>query len=110
MRMTVLEEKVRERVNAIIDPETGLTFGEMKLIRDLREKESGVIEIYFRPTSPFCPIAFKFAADIKNAALGVRGVIKVLVYCQDHVMGETINRILNEVNEPSQKGEVHKRS
>lgn len=105
--MTALEEKVRERVSSIIDPETGLTFGEMKLIRELKEKELGVIRIDFRPTSPFCPIALKFAVDIKDAALKVKGVNKALVYCKGHIMEEAINRIINEGEVYSQTKQTH---
>ena len=97
VNLTALEEKVKERINAIIDPETGLPFGEMRLIKKLEEKKPGIIRIVFRPTSPLCPIAVKLAFDIKNEALKVEGVDTVLVYCQDHMMEEMINRIVNEV-------------
>jgi len=93
--MTRLEDRVREAVNDIVDPETGMTFGEMRLISDLREKESGVVTIDFKPTSPFCPIALKLALDIKSAASNIEGVKRVLVYCRRHAMEETINRIVN---------------
>jgi len=93
--MKVLEEKVREKVNVIIDPETGLSFGEMKLIRGLKENEPGVVRIDFRPSSPICPIALKLALDIRDAALKVEGVNKALVCCQEHIMQETINKIVN---------------
>jgi len=93
--MTRLENRVREVVNDIVDPETGMTFGEMRLISDLREKESGVVTIDFKPTSPFCPIALKLALDIKSAASKIEGVKRVLVYCRRHAMEETINKIVN---------------
>jgi metal-sulfur cluster biosynthetic enzyme len=93
--MTPLEEKVRAKVNTIIDPETGLTFGEMKLIKELKEKEPGVVRIIFRPSSPICPIALKLAYDIKDVAMKVDGVNKAVVHCRDHLMQETINSIIN---------------
>jgi metal-sulfur cluster biosynthetic enzyme len=105
--MTALEEKVRKRVNAIVDPETGLTFGEMKLITELKERDPGVIRIDFRPTSSFCPIALKFALDIKDTTLKVDGVEKALVYCQGHMIEEEINRIINEGETDSQKKQKH---
>jgi len=91
-----LEERVREEVERLIDPETGLTFGEMNLITSVEEQEPGVLKIEFRPTSSFCPIAFKFAMDIKKAALRVEGVRRAFVYCRGHVMEEAINRMVNE--------------
>jgi metal-sulfur cluster biosynthetic enzyme len=94
-RMTRLEDRVKEAVNDIVDPETGMTFGEMRLISDLREKESGVVTIDFKPTSPFCAIALKLALDIKSTAYKIEGVKKVFVYCRHHVMEETINKIVN---------------
>jgi metal-sulfur cluster biosynthetic enzyme len=93
--MTRLEDRVREAVNGIVDPETGMTFGEMRLISNLWEKESGVMTIDFKPTSPFCPIALKLALDIKSTASKIEGVKRVFVYCRRHAMEETINRIVN---------------
>jgi len=103
LRTKKLEEKVRETVDAIIDPETGLTLGEMKLIRQLKEERSGSVRIEFRPSNPFCPIALKLGLDIKNAALGVDGVDEALVCCQGHVIEETINRIINSAEVHSQE-------
>jgi metal-sulfur cluster biosynthetic enzyme len=93
--MTQLEDRVRQVVNEIVDPETGMTFGEMRLISDLEEKEDGVVTVDFKPTSPFCPIALKLALDIKSTASRIEGVKKVFVYCRRHAMEETINRIVN---------------
>jgi len=56
-----LEEKVREAVEKVVDPETGLTFGQMRMITNVKEEEPGVVKIDFVPSSPFCPIAFKLA-------------------------------------------------
>lgn len=93
--LTDREKKVRAEVEKLVDPETGLTFGEMKMITDVKEQEPGVVKIDFVPTSPFCPIAFKFAVDIKKSAMKVKGVKKALVYCHGHSMEETINRTVN---------------
>jgi metal-sulfur cluster biosynthetic enzyme len=94
--MSELEKKVREAVEQVHDPETGMTFGEMNMITDVKEQEPGVVKIDFVPTSPVCPIAFKLAADVKKAAMGVKGVKKALVYCRGHTMEEAINRMINK--------------
>ncbi|MEM2916931.1 MAG: iron-sulfur cluster assembly protein [Candidatus Bathyarchaeia archaeon] len=94
--MTELEKKVREAVEKVQDPETGMSFGEMNMISDVKEQEPGVVKIDFVPTSPVCPIAFKLAADVKKAALSVNGVKKALVYCHGHTMEEAINRMINK--------------
>jgi len=91
-----LENRVREAVEKLVDPETGLTFGKMKMITDVKEQEPGVVKIDFIPSSPFCPIAFKLALDIKKAATDIKGVKKALVYCHGHTMEEAINKMVNK--------------
>jgi metal-sulfur cluster biosynthetic enzyme len=98
--MTELENKVRTEVEKIIDPETGMTFGQMKLITEVKEESPGVVRIEYVPTSPFCPIAFKFSMDVKNVAKQVAGVKKALVYVHGHTMEKTINQMVNK-EEPS---------
>jgi metal-sulfur cluster biosynthetic enzyme len=94
--MTELENKVRAEVEKIVDPETGMTFGQMKLITEVKEESPGVIRVDYVPTSPFCPIAFKFSMDIKNVAKKVAGVKKALVYVHGHTMEKTINEMVNK--------------
>jgi len=93
--MTELEDKVKSEVEKIVDPETGLTFGQMQLISGVQEQALGVVKIDFIPTSPFCPIAFKFATDIKATAEKVAGIKKALVYVHGHAMEEAINKTVN---------------
>jgi metal-sulfur cluster biosynthetic enzyme len=93
--MTQIEEKIKSEVEKIIDPETGLTFGQMQLITSVKEQSPGVVKIDFVPSSPFCPIAFKFAQDIKTTAQKVTGIKKALVYVHGHNMEEAINQSVN---------------
>ena len=94
--MTDLEAKVREEVGKVVDPETGMTFAEMQMITSVKEEALGVVKVEFIPTSPFCPIAFKLATDVKNAAKKVSGVTKALVYCRGHMMEQQINEMTNK--------------
>ena len=94
--MTELEDKVRESVGQVVDPETGLTFAEMQMITNVKEEEPGVVKVEFIPSSPFCPIAFKLATDIKSAALKITGVKKALIYCRGHMMEQQINEMTNK--------------
>ena len=94
--MAELETKVRNEVDKIIDPETGMTFGQMGLIQSVKEQEPGVIKIDFVPTSPYCPIAFKFALDIKATAKKVNGIKKAYVYVHGHTMEQNINQMVNK--------------
>ena len=54
------------------------------------------MKVEFVPSSPFCPIAFKLAQDIKNAAIKVPGVKKALIYCRGHMMEQQINDQTNK--------------
>lgn len=94
--MTEMENKVREAVGQVVDPETGMTFGEMQMITNVKEEEPGIFKVEFVPSSPFCPIAFKLATDIKNAALKVVGVKKARIYCRGHTMEQQINEMTNK--------------
>ncbi len=94
--MTQLEDKVRAEVGKVIDPETGQTFEEMHMIESVKETEPGNVTVEFVPTSPFCPIAFKLAADIKAAAKSVEGINTALVFCRGHAMEQQINEMTNK--------------
>ena len=94
--MTELEDRVRDEVGKVLDPETGMSFAEMQMITSVKEKEPGVVEVEFIPTSPFCPIAFKLASDLREAAKKVPGVKKALIYCRGHAMEQQINEMTNK--------------
>lgn len=94
--MTEIEDKVREAVGQVVDPETGMTFADMQMITSVKEEGAGVMKVEFVPSSPFCPIAFRLAVDIKNAAKKVPGVKKALVYCRGHTMEQQINDMTNK--------------
>ena len=94
--LTELEDKVREAVGQVVDPETGMTFADMQMITCVKEEQPGVFKIEFVPSSPFCPIAFKLALDIKNVALKVQGVKRASVYCRGHTMEQQINETTNK--------------
>jgi len=96
LSLNELENKVYEAVGKVVDPETGMTFAEMHMIKSVKEEEPGVVKVEFIPSSPFCPIAFKLAMDIKREALKVAGVKKALVYCRGHMMEQQINEATNK--------------
>ncbi|MHC1627239.1 MAG: metal-sulfur cluster assembly factor [Candidatus Nezhaarchaeales archaeon] len=92
--MSELEKKVREALEKVVDPETGLNLVEMGCIKSISEKD-GEVTIEFTPTSPFCPIAFFLAASIKEAVERVDGVKSVRVLSRGHMMDEQINEFVN---------------
>jgi metal-sulfur cluster biosynthetic enzyme len=95
-KMTELEDKVRVEVGKVQDPETGQSFEEMQMIQSVKETESGIVTVEFVPTSPFCPIAFKLSADLRDAAKTVPGLKKVVVLCRGHAMEQQINEMTNK--------------
>ena len=94
--MTELEDKVRQEVGKVQDPETGQTFEEMQMIRSVKETAPGAVTVEFVPTSPFCPVAFKLAVDLRDAAKLVPGVKDAVVFCRGHVMEQQINEMTNK--------------
>lgn len=94
--MSDLEHRVRTAVGKVQDPETRQTFEEMQMIQSVKETEPGTVTVEFVPTSPFCPIAFKLASDIRDAAKNVEGVKKAVVFCRGHAMEEQINEMTNK--------------
>jgi len=93
--MTKLENKVLVEIGKIVDLETGLTLGEMKMIRLVKETEHGVVRVDFTPTSPVCPMAVKLAVEIKDKAENIEGVNKASVYVRGHIMENEINKRVN---------------
>ena len=94
--MTELEDKVRQEVGKVQDPETGQTFEEMQMIRSVKETAPGMVTVEFVPTSPFCPVAFKLSVDLRDAAKSVPGVKDADVFCRGHVMEQQINEMTNK--------------
>lgn len=93
--MNEIETRVFRAVGAIVDPETGMTFSQMRMIRRVEETEPGVVHMEFIPSSPFCPIAIKLAQDIKRRMLAIEGVKEGKVYCRGHIMEQQINEMIN---------------
>ena len=93
--MSNLAEMVRERAGRLVDPETGMTFKQMRLLEEIQEVAPGVVEVNFRPSSPICPIALKLAMDIRQAVLEIEGVSKVRVHCVGHRMQEKMDALVN---------------
>ena len=69
-----LEEEVRDALEQIMDPETGLSIMRMDLIHDLSVAADGRVSLVFRPSSPVCPMAYSLANTIKK---GVEAVSRV---------------------------------
>ncbi len=82
-KLTRLEDVVAEAVRNIVDPATSLTFAQMEIRVNVKEKSPGFVEIDFAPT--FCPMALELATYVKNAASQIDGIKETSVYCCGHV-------------------------
>jgi metal-sulfur cluster biosynthetic enzyme len=68
-----MEKKVLAALKKAIDPETGIDVVTMKMIKDV-EVKNNIAKIRFTPTTPFCPLISTLSAEIRQAALTVKGL------------------------------------
>ncbi|HID62315.1 MAG TPA: DUF59 domain-containing protein [Anaerolineae bacterium] len=94
-----LEQAVINRLQQVIDPETGVDVVRMRLIEDLTVDETGMVRYRFRPSSPLCPIAVTLALQIKEAVAGVEGVTGQEVEVVGYVGVGVLNALLKEGEE-----------
>jgi metal-sulfur cluster biosynthetic enzyme len=91
------EEAVRARLQAVIDPETGVDVMRMRLIEDLEvDADSGRVRYKFRPSSPFCPLAVSLALEIRKAVAGVPGITGQEIEVVGYVGADELNALLKE--------------
>lgn len=76
--MISLEEKVREALKEVIDPELRINIVDLGLIYDVRE-EGGVVEVEMTLTSPGCPLAGIIDSKVKEAVGKIKGVKEITV-------------------------------
>lgn len=74
----MIEDKIREALKSVIDPELGVSIVDLGLIYDVRY-EGGVAEIEMTLTSPGCPLAPVIDKKIKDALKGVPEVKELTV-------------------------------
>ena len=74
--MTNLEEKVRNSLRKVLDPELHINIVDLGLVYDVRE-EGGVAEVEMTLTSPGCPLASVIDKDVKEVVMKIPGIKKV---------------------------------
>jgi metal-sulfur cluster biosynthetic enzyme len=67
------EERIREELKTVIDPEIGLDVINLGLIYDVK-LDGGAVAIVMTLTSPGCPVAGMFMSNVKNAVEAIPGV------------------------------------
>lgn len=82
-KLKSLEDNILKAINNAVDPATGLTFAEMKIVVNVKEVTPGFVQIEFIPS--FCPIAAEFTMYIKNATKQIPCVEQTLIRCHGQV-------------------------
>lgn len=93
-----LVELVTERLNGIVEEETGRKLGELNIVTEVSEISSGSVRVRFRPLAAYSPLAVDIGRSIRNAALAVDGVREVRVECNGHMMDDLVNKIVNRAS------------
>jgi metal-sulfur cluster biosynthetic enzyme len=91
-----LRSAIDEHLAGVVDPAAGLDVLRMRLVRDLTIADGGAVSFTFRPSSPFCPMAFTLAPAIREAIASVPGVSAVQVRVENYDRAEELERILEE--------------
>lgn len=92
-----LAQAVKEQLQQVIDPETGVDVLRMRLVEDLHvDPESGRVSYRFRPSSPLCPLAVTLALSMRDAVAQVSGVAKQEIEVVGYVGAQELNALLRE--------------
>ena len=91
-----VKRAVINRLQKVIDPETGADVVRMRLIEDLTVDETGTVCYRFRPSSPLCPLAVTLALQIKEAVAQVEGVAGQEIKVVGYVGADALNALLKE--------------
>lgn len=92
-----LHARIREVLRNLIDPETGLDFLRMGLVRSMEIQQGTVgkkVLLAFRPTSPVCPLAFKLAWDLKKTVEALEGIESVEIKVEGYNRASELEAIL----------------
>jgi len=76
--MITMEDKIREALKKVIDPELGVSIVDLGLIYDIRY-EAGEAEIEMTLTSPGCPLAPVIDSQVREVLKEVPEIQKVTV-------------------------------
>ena len=92
-----MEEKIRQALQAVIDPGVGLDVLREGVVRNLQlDAENGQISLTFRPSSSVCPVAFTLAASIQKAIRSVPGVNSVSIKVENFNRAKELEAFLSE--------------
>ena len=93
-----MEFSILERLQKVIDPETGADVIRMRLIENLNVKANGIVSYTFRPSSPLCPIAVYLVKEIKGAVAEVPGVTNQEITVTGYLAADELTQLINKEN------------
>ena len=96
--LDALKQTLTDRLEQVIDPETGASVVRMRLVQEITVSEGGNVSYIFRPSSPICPIALTLVMEIIEAVKATPGVQHQEVTVVDYAGAEELNRILASLN------------
>jgi metal-sulfur cluster biosynthetic enzyme len=92
-----LGKAIIERLQQVIDPETGVDVVRMRLVEELQaDAQTGRVTYKFRPSSPLCPMAVHLALALRAAVAEVPGVTEQNIEVVGYVGADDLNALLNE--------------
>jgi metal-sulfur cluster biosynthetic enzyme len=96
--LDALKQALIDRLDKVIDPETGASVMRMRLVQELTVTEGGNVSYIFRPSSAICPIALPLVMEIIEAVKATPGIQHQKVTVVDYAGAEELNRILASLN------------
>ena len=76
--MINLEQKIRNSLKKVLDPELRINIVDLGLVYDVRE-ENGEVEVEMTLTSPGCPLAGVIDSRIKEVVGKIKGVKNITI-------------------------------
>lgn len=72
---SITEERVRDQLRNVIDPEIGMDLVELGLIYDVGVHDEGQhVDVVFSLTSPMCPVGDLIQEQVETETLAIEGV------------------------------------
>ena len=91
-----IQQAIIDRLQSVIDPETGADVLRMRLVEDLTVDSNGGVQYTFRPSSPLCPIAVFLVQQVKLAVAEVPGVANQTITVTGYVASEELTKLINQ--------------
>lgn len=71
----VTEERVRDQLRTVVDPELGMDLVELGLIYEIGVHDGGKhVDVVFYLASPMCPVSNQIQAQVEAETLSIDGV------------------------------------